>query len=251
MQSLPQAEIRQRVFGALEMVGMESFAERRVTDLSGGEQQRVALARALAPKPRLLMLDEPLGALDRGLREQLLEELRRILRQAGIPAIYVTHDQEEAFWIADRLLLLHDGRLVQAGKPSEVYEHPVSAWVARFFGLGNLVEGQVEGISPLRIRTTLGSFEPICSHPAGGSHRVGEKVTLLLRPSGARCIPDDTVEHVNQLRGKVTDVVYRGDGFRVDLEVNQVVLRFFLSPAPGVGDVLHLALEEQSVICLG
>src|SRR5512147_1293270 len=139
MQGLPAQEITVRVREALERVNLAGFARRRVTDLSGGEQQRVALARALAPRPRLLMLDEPLGALDRALKEQVEEELRRILHVTDMPAIYVTHDQEEAFAIADRLILLNQGRVVQSGSPAEVYEHPASPWVARFLGLSNLL----------------------------------------------------------------------------------------------------------------
>jgi ABC-type Fe3+/spermidine/putrescine transport system ATPase subunit len=111
MQRLPASQIREQVQQALDQMNLGQFGERRVTDLSGGEQQRVALARALAPRPRLLMLDEPLGALDRTLREQLLEELRVLLHRTGIPAIYVTHDQQEAYALADRMLLLHSGKV--------------------------------------------------------------------------------------------------------------------------------------------
>src|SRR5574341_866624 len=121
MKSRPRDEIEKRVAEVLDLVNMPGFAHRRVTDLSGGEQQRVALARALTPRPRLLMLDEPLGALDRTLKEDLLDELRTILHRTRIPAIYVTHDQEEAFAIADRVLLLHEGRIVRQGHPAEVW----------------------------------------------------------------------------------------------------------------------------------
>ena len=118
----------------LEMVNLNGFEKRKVTDLSGGEQQRVALARALAIRPRLLMFDEPLGALDRTLSEDLLNELRMILHQTKIPAIYVTHDQEEAFTIADRILILHDGEIIRDGTPEEVWTNPESAFVAGCWG---------------------------------------------------------------------------------------------------------------------
>lgn len=142
MRSMPAAEIRARVAESLALVNLSGFGSRRVTDLSGGEQQRVALARALAPRPRLLMFDEPLGALDRSLKEELLDELRAILHRTRIPAIYVTHDQEEAFAIADRILLLHEGVIVREGSPAQVWNDPRSAWVARFLGVGNVVEGK-------------------------------------------------------------------------------------------------------------
>ena len=128
-------EIRQRVTESLKQVDLAGFDSRRVTDLSGGEQQRVALARALAPRPRLLMFDEPLGALDRRLRERLIAEIREILRSSGVPAIYVTHDHAEAFALAQRVMLLNEGKIVQRGSPDEIKAHPASAWVAEFLGV--------------------------------------------------------------------------------------------------------------------
>ena len=160
MQNLPQDEIKLRVTASLEQVNLSGFAHRQVTDLSGGEQQRVALARALAPHPRLLMFDEPLGALDRALRDHLLDELRGILHASGVPAIYVTHDQEEAFAIADRIVLLHDGQIVQEGAPVDVFAHPASGWVANFLGLGNVIEGKWLGDG--RVETLLGVLDVDC-----------------------------------------------------------------------------------------
>ncbi len=120
-----------RVAALLKLVNLQGFEKRKVTDLSGGEQQRVALARALAPQPRLLMFDEPLGALDKSLKERSCSQIRSILHKTKIPAIYVTHDQDEAFTIADRILLLHDGEIIRDGTPDEVWTNPNSAWAAR------------------------------------------------------------------------------------------------------------------------
>ncbi len=149
MQRLPAAEIRQRVAAALELVRLEGYEGRRVTDLSGGEQQRVALARSLAPGPRLLMLDEPLGSLDRTLREQVMNELRAILKRVGLTALDVTHDQQEAFAIADRIFVMRPdpaqgGRVEQAGTPQDVYREPKTAFVARFLGFQNLLPGRAQ-----------------------------------------------------------------------------------------------------------
>ena len=126
MQGIDKEEISRRVKVGLESIRMQSFADRPITELSGGEQQRVALARALAPSPKLLMLDEPLGALDHTLRTQLIQELRAILHHSQIPVIYVTHDREEAFGLADRLVILHDGVILQQGTPQELFaaSHP-------------------------------------------------------------------------------------------------------------------------------
>jgi spermidine/putrescine transport system ATP-binding protein len=247
MQELPQDEIDRRVQSALEQVNMAGFARRNVTDLSGGEQQRVALARAIAPRPRLLMLDEPLGALDRTLREQLTGELRQLLHQTGIPTIYVTHDQEEAFALADRLVLLSDGNVVQTGAPVEVYRQPKNAWVARFLGMGNLLAGKVVSTQPLRVLTDLGVFE---SAPyAGQSYSIGAAVELLLRPGGA-CDQREQNEK-NQLTGAVKDVLFAGENYRVTLDCGQgYIFIFALESPPRRGEVMQLNLAPESVICL-
>jgi spermidine/putrescine transport system ATP-binding protein len=234
MKGLPRPEVNRRTAEGLARVGLEGLAGRRVAELSGGEQQRVALARALVPGPRLLMFDEPLAALDRALRQELLAELRLILRASGVPALYVTHDQEEAFSLADRLLLLHDGGILQHGTPAEVAARPASAWVAGFLGLGNLVQGAVRGG---RVETPFGVLAPDCSH----THADGETVILLLRPGRAR-----TGAGQNSIRGRVSDVVFQKEYFRVTLDNG---LSFHLPEAPLLDAELRLALT--AVECLG
>jgi ABC-type Fe3+/spermidine/putrescine transport system ATPase subunit len=230
MQNGSPQNIRTRVHEVLSQANLPGFSRRRVTELSGGEQQRVALARALAPHPRLLMLDEPLGALDRALRENLIEELRGILHRSGIPAIYVTHDQQEAFTIADTILLLHEGRVVQAGSAPEVFAHPANAWVARFLGLGNLLDGvQTEN----GVETSLGNF------PIEPSRPTGEKVTLLMRPQAELVSSGETIT------GIVTDVVFRGQDFRV--EINQQMV-FHLAQAPQTGSEIKLKILKMEAL---
>jgi spermidine/putrescine transport system ATP-binding protein len=248
MQNLPADEIKLRVQEALEQMHLQAFAKRRVTDLSGGEQQRVALARALAPRPLLIMLDEPLGALDRALREQLIGEIRDLLHETHIPAIYVTHDQEEAFTIADRLVLLHEGRVEQAGVPEAVYSHPASAWVAHFFGLGNLIEGTIRSVNPLRVDTPLGTLIASCSSTASFSK--GATASLLLMPSGASLTPagDDG----GQLTGTVEDIIFRGEGYRIRLRCGDSYhFDFNVERPAAVGESLTLYLTADAVQCLG
>ncbi len=237
MKSWAYGEIEKRVNEVLNLVGMNNFISRKVTDLSGGEQQRVALARALAPRPRMLMFDEPLGALDRALREDLLNQLRGILHQTHIPAIYVTHDQEEAFTIADRVLMLHSGRIVREGKPTEVWTNPGSAWAAEFLGLGNAIEGDCksrnEKSKMWNIKTAFGNFDVNCEH----KHNVGDKVRLLVRPALA--------EEGSVIRGRVTDVVFQQDRFKVTLENKLFV---YLQSAPKIGQIIK---GKVAVKCLG
>ncbi len=246
MQNLPAPEINQRVNEALERVSMAGFANRRVTDLSGGEQQRVALARALAPRPLLLMLDEPLGALDRALREQLGQFLRELLHETQIPAIYVTHDQEEAFAIADRLVLLNEGRVEQDGAPDQVYNRPVSVWAARFLGLTNVLPGTVVERHPLLVKTALGVFRPVVVEP---TEPVGSEVSLLFRPTAARVESENGGE--NSLTGTVEDTTFRGESYRVTLRcADASVFQFYLSDPLPVHSKVTLVLEPNEMVCL-
>ena len=251
MQNVPAEEITRRVQEALEQVNMAGFARRRVTDLSGGEQQRVALARALAPRPRLLMFDEPLGALDRALKEQVEEQLRRLLHATGIPAIYVTHDQEEAFAIADRLILLNRGQVEQNGTPAEVYNRPATPWTARFLGLSNLLPGRLVSSSPMRAETALGRFQGEWAGAA--APRPGDAVTLLLRPNAVRALAegDGANGEINRLRGVVEDSVFRGDGFRLNLRTGpDQEFSFFTDRSYAQGQEIDLTLEESGVLLL-
>ena len=229
MRRLLPDEIIKRVTNSLEMVNLTGFGIRRVTDLSGGEQQRVALARALATQPRLLMFDEPLGALDRTLREDLLNELRSILHHTEIPAIYVTHDQEEAFTIADRILILHDGEIVREGTPEAVWANPGSAFVAGFLGLGTIIEGTY--IDSSQVETRFVKLRIDCDH----KHQQGENVHLLARPSSAE-------SERNVIRGTVTDVIFQQDRFKVTLDNGVYV---YLPNAPKVGENIHARVKVE------
>lgn len=234
MRRLAQQEIDRRVVNALEMVNLSGFGARYVTDLSGGEQQRVALARALATRPRLLMFDEPLGALDRTLREDLLNELRRILHQTKIPAIYVTHDQEEAFTIADQVLILHDGRIIREGTPLDVWARPESAYVAGFLGLGSLGEGTVvEKINDgaWKVESGFGVLIVRCTH----KHQKGDHVRLLARPLPAG-------DEANAIDGVVSDVIFQHDRFKVTLDNG---LYIYLPNAPVVGEKVSVQVKVE------
>ncbi len=238
MANRPASEIDLRIRDLLKQVNLSGFAERRVTDLSGGEQQRVALARALAPAPRLLMFDEPLGALDHSLCEWLMQELRELLRSTGVPAIYVTHDQEEAFTLADRILMLHEGKIIRAGTPLEIWKSPGSAWVARFLDVGNVVEGSLRRQGDIwKVNTLAGEFELDC----GAVNQEGDRVDVLIRPQGAKRTTS------GPLKSQVTDVLFQQDRFKVTLDNG---LYFYLPDAPSAGEEIHLEIDPAAVECL-
>ena len=253
MQGLSRSIVGIRVEEALRQVNMLPFSLRKVTDLSGGEQQRVALARALAPTPRLLMLDEPLAALDRSLRETLSEELRRILHATHIPAIYVTHDQHEAFAIADRLVVLHDGSVAQDATPAEIYVHPASAWVAEFFALGSLLPGKITQSDPLQVETDLGIFEVSArAYPDNQANcRPGQPTHLLLRPSGARPAQPGLQPAYNCLEGVVTDSVFYGDNYHTIIRTPKGSEMWFdLKEPTAIGAWLRLQLSADAMTLL-
>jgi ABC-type Fe3+/spermidine/putrescine transport system ATPase subunit len=235
MQGVSREVMDQTIAETLDLVGLPGFASRNVHNLSGGEQQRIALARALAPQPKLLMLDEPLGSLDRALREQLLEDLRRIIRQTKQTTLYVTHDQEEAYALADRIVVMRAGEVVQIGTPQQIYQQPNSAFVARFVGLSNLVPGEAQGE---QVSTALGSF-PLKA-PAHGP------VQVLLRPDAARMGDDGS-----ELTGKVIELIFRGESslVRIEIEHEGHDLSFELPSddrLPMAGDQVHFSIEPGS-----
>jgi ABC-type Fe3+/spermidine/putrescine transport system ATPase subunit len=213
------------------LVGLPGFEHRQVTELSGGEQQRVALARALATKPSVLMLDEPLGSLDRALRERLLEDLRKILRAAKQTTLYVTHDQEEAFTLADQVVVMRRGQVVQVGTPQEIYCRPNSVFVARFVGLNNILSGEArDGMAS----TDVGDF-PVDESLTG-------KIDVLLRPDQAMLNSTGEV----QITGKVSELTFRGETTRMTVVLNEARLQFDFptgADLPGVGEQITLGFD--------
>lgn len=205
MKGVSPKEISEHVSRVLDVVELEGLADRTINQLSGGEQQRVALGRALAPGPRLLMLDEPLGALDRALRERLMLDLRAILKRVGMTAVYVTHDQTEAFSVGDRLAVMNAGRIVQTGPPREIYENPATPFVAQFLGFQNLVRGRIDATG--MVETEIGRFQmkrPMSMPP--------REVMLLIKPvmSGVESRLPAAASTVNVIRGIVDSVIFRG-----------------------------------------
>lgn len=245
MRAMAEDKIASRVRQVLRLVGMSSFESRRVSDLSGGEQQRIALARALAPEPRLMMLDEPLGALDKKMKDELSRELRSLLHQLRIPSIYVTHDQQEAFNIADRLAILHEGLIHQQGSAQDILAFPRSLWLAKFLGLDNQLQGVVQKTSPLQVMTSHGLF--YC-HLSGQSLVNGQKVVLVLKPDHSRPIKGD-INH-NVVTGRVTDVTFQSDGFHIQVATGEnQFISFFSRQQQKIGANIKIHYPVNSVLC--
>jgi thiamine transport system ATP-binding protein len=215
MRSVPAPQAASRASELLTLVGLAGYEHRRVTELSGGEQQRVALARALAPAPRLLMLDEPLGSLDRALRERLMVELRDLFTRLGLTSLYVTHDHDEAFALADRVAVMHDGRIEQLGSPVDVWEHPANEFVARFLGYN--------------VTDALG-------HGRGA-----------VRPDSLRIEPDGPIA------GVVTARTFRRDHFLLEVKIADgpsLEVAATGDRIPTAGDPVRLAVDPDAVVPL-
>jgi len=231
MQGVGRAERRRRSAAALAQVELAGMERRKAGTLSGGQAQRVALARALAPGPRLLLFDEPLGSLDRTLRERLTGELRSLLSTLGVTALYVTHDQEEAFGLADRVMILDAGSSLQVGPPEEVWRAPAGERVARFLGLHNILEGLVEGTAA----HTRAGLLPV---PPGTPPGPGR---LVVRPGAFRADP------AGSLAGVVRARSFRGDDYLVEVDIGGIVLEARLAEAPAPGGQIRLAVDPAGV----
>jgi len=225
IRKLPKAEIRKRVEESLASVRLEEFAKRMPHQLSGGQQQRVAIARALAIQPRVLLLDEPLSNLDAKLRKEMQTELRSLQQSVGITTVLVTHDQEEALTLSDRIGILGNGELQQLGSPMEVYRRPANRFVAEFIGQVNLFEarkapsgGEVPAgtISYLTDKYRLSSEQPLALIAAGIPELEGkESVLFMLRPERVQLSLERNLQETNQAELCVTDVSYAGNSLRI------------------------------------
>lgn len=235
MQKLPKAEIEDRVTEVLEMCQLQPFAARAIDALSGGQRQRVALARAIAPRPRMLLLDEPLSALDAALRETLRDELAVLLRKFHITAIFVTHDQDEAMAIADRVAVMSQGRVVQSGTPEELYRNPKSAFVAGFVGNAMRLDGKGEGQTLLLDGGTITLNDDSTDHD------------VYVRAENVRIDAD------GPLAGQVETVTFLGTHYQVGISgiMPEMLTSIHRSQnAPKVGDAVRVSINPEALMLL-
>jgi len=244
---VPAAEIERRVGDALELVRLDRHGRQRPAELSGGMQQRVALARALVYRPRVVLLDEPLAALDKKLREEMRDELRAIQRSVGITTVFVTHDQTEALGLSDRIAVMHRGRVEQLGAPREIYEHPATRFVADFIGASTVLRGRA--VDGERVAVTDG---PPLRVAGGRPLPAGAEVELAIRPERVRLAagPGDNV-----VEARIEGLVYQGAQTEVTARLGdgQRVRVFVIEPAPvplAVGQTVHLHLPAEAFMVL-
>jgi spermidine/putrescine transport system ATP-binding protein len=266
MEKAPQPEIARRVGEALEMVKLAGMGRRKPKQLSGGQQQRIALARALVKRPEVLLLDEPLGALDLKLRKEMQLELKALQEQVGITFIYVTHDQEEALTMSNRIAVMNKGKTLQIGGSVEIYERPNCRFVADFIGETNFLTGIVKAVSKEKVTVLVSALSQEINGIGRGDYSVGQAVAISIRPEKVRLVDDDGKEvndlrgTENLLRGKVVTTAYIGSDTRVVLDLGAGVrLRAWeqndistLDPEAyySVGDAVRIYIPFENTLVL-
>lgn len=236
LKKLPEEEIKQKVQEMLTMVNLKGFERRHVTTLSGGQQQRVAIARALVNHPKVLLLDEPLGALDLKLRKDMQNELKRIQRQMGITFIYVTHDQEEALSMSDTVVVMSEGRIQQIGSPVDIYNEPENAFVADFIGESNILDGMM--LTDYKVKFSGHIFDCV---DTGFSKR--ELVDIVVRPEDVDVVDKDK----GMLTGTVSSVTFKGDYYEIIVDVGGFKWMLETSDYVGVDTVIGLDIEPEAI----
>ncbi len=250
-----KSEIKRKVEAALEQVGLSGFGDRYERELSGGQKQRVALARVLVIEPEILLLDEPLSALDKKMREEMKFWIKDIQKSIGITTVYVTHDQSEALTMSDRIAVMNNGRMLQVGTPVEIYEEPASRFIAEFIGDSNLLEVTVKSLKGNECEVDLGAGVTVA---ARFSDKVqlseGQKVGLLLRPEMLRLSPAQNGE-APRLKGRIADEVYQGAlrRYRVVADGHEIIVEVPNRPelaqlAPGTPVDLYWSTESGVVV---
>ena len=249
-----RAEIERRVGEAMAQVRLAHLAERRPSQLSGGQRQRVALARAIVTRPSVLLLDEPLAALDRKLREQMQVEIKQLQRDVGVTAIFVTHDQEEALTLSDRIVVMDEGRVVQVGTPSEVYEHPRSRFVSDFIGFTNAVRGRIASVSAGVANVAMRSGQTL-RVPVEPELGPAQEVDLVVRPEKVEVNPAKTTDEQAVISGILRHSVYTGAVTYHHVDIGGGETLIAMSPngeaqgaIPALGNPVTLGFRPENIL---
>ncbi len=254
LKRLPSPSIQTRVLEALRLVEIEHLKDRRTHQLSGGQSQRVALARALVNEPEVLFLDEPLSALDPDLRMKMREELKSLCRKVGSTFILVTHDQEEALQLSDRMAVMKEGKCLQVGTPKSIYEDPSCSFVARFIGPVNEIQGEIVGEEgdSLSMASSLGNFR--IRKNAAASEKL---ISVILRPEKMRLLRQRSTSQENQMEGQIQDLCYLGSRTEYSVRLNGNTFKVFeqelersKKKSLSVGDKVYLSWKAEDAIAL-
>ena len=247
MQHWSEEERKRKIEAMLELVGLSGFKHRKIDELSGGERQRVALARSLAPEPQLLLLDEPLGSLDRTLRDRLTGEIRSILKSLGVTAVFVTHDQAEAFSVGDKVAILHNGTLQQFSNPVNIYRTPKNETVARFLGFQNLIKGRLDEDNIFH--SSIGRFKIYTPYDKPKINK-----TLLIRPEGVQLTaPQKVTLPFHEISGIVISRQFQGSTYKMVIEVAEYNFTVDLPidpEPPEVGYPVQLFLNPSALVLI-
>lgn len=235
MKKLPKDEIQKKVRRVLEIVDLEGFEKRKIDTLSGGQQQRVAIARAIVNEPEILLLDEPLGALDYKMRKEMQYELKEMHKQLGITFIFVTHDQEEALTMSDKIVVMADGRIQQAGRPEEIYKVPKNAFVADFIGESNIFDGEMTGEQEVSIHNV--AFECMDSFP------VGDRVEVVIRPEAVHVTSADQ----GKIKAKVHSSIFKGTAYEIVAYVGKSEITARSSKAIEPGTEIGFDIDREGI----
>ncbi len=233
---VPKDEIRTRVSRMLKLVNLEGYETRKVDQLSGGQQQRVAIARALINEPKVLLLDEPLGALDLKLRKEMQLELKRIQQTLGITFVYVTHDQEEALTMSDRVLVMRRGEILQTGSPEDIYNEPINAFVADFIGESNIVDG-------IMLEDYLVEFAGVQFECADAGFGPMEDVDVVIRPEDFKMVKPEQ----GQIKGKVESITFKGVHFEIIMDGHGYKWMIHSTQSREVGAMIGLTLTPDDI----
>lgn len=254
LKKVGRSEVQERVIEALRLVQIEDLKDRQTNQISGGQAQRVALARALVDRPEVLLLDEPLSALDPELRVKMREELKALCKKVGLTFIMVTHDQEEALQLSDRMAVMRDGQCLQVGTPKTIYEDPADSFVARFIGQVNEMSGDLVGESPetYALQSSLGTFKV-----KKNGHPLSKKITLILRPEKMRLLRQRSQVQENLIDGTISDLTYLGSRTEYSVKVKDTTFKVFEQELErlkkrklNVGDNVYLTWRTEDAILM-
>ena len=236
IKKMPKPVITEKVQAMLKMVNLEGFGKRSITSLSGGQQQRVAIARALVNEPQVLLLDEPLGALDLKLRKEMQVELKNMQQALGITFVYVTHDQEEALTMSDTIAVMNEGRILQIGTPEEIYNEPQNAFVANFIGESNIISG----VMNVDYNVTFAGYKFIC---VDKGFTVNEPVDIVVRPEDIKITNEDS----GALKGEVKHVTFKGVHYEMHVDTGDFTWKVQSTVISPVGTKVGLTIEPELI----